>query len=310
MIHLSPIDSILIAAYAVAVVAVGLRAARHRRGDADDFLLAGRTLTLPVFVATLVSTWYGGILGVGEFSYRFGLANWFVLGVPYYLFALLFALFLAKRIRATNLVTIPDKLEASYDRRTALLGGVLTFILITPAPYVLMLGVLVQLMFGFDLVWSVLASTLLASGYLVVGGFRSGVWANLLQFVLMFAGFGLIVPFTYAEFGGWQFLQSHLPPLHLTLHGGNTAQYILVWFFIALWTLVDPAFHQRCYAAKDGATAQRGIMLSVVFWFLFDAMTTTAGLYARAALPDLREPLFAYPMLAEAPLPSFAKGIF
>jgi SSS family solute:Na+ symporter len=83
-----------------------------------------------------------------------------------------------------------------------------------------------------------------------------------------------------------------------------------VWFFIALWTLVDPAFHQRCYAAKSGEVAQKGILVSIGFWLLFDAMTATAGLYARAALPGLPDPVMAYPMLAEAVLPPIAKGLF
>ncbi len=310
MVSLSLLDSLLIGIYCAAVVYVGFRAARRQKSDTDDFLLAGRTLTLPMFVATLVSTWYGGILGVGEFSYNFGLSSWVVFGVPYYFFALLFALVLAKRIRATNLYTIPDKLEASYDRKTALLGGVLTFILVTPAAYVLMLGILVQLIVGLDLATSVLLSTFLTVCYLYAGGFRSDVWANAFEFVMMFLGFAMILPFAYAQFGGFDFIASHVPPLHLTWHGGNTWQYMTVWFFIALWTLVDPAFHQRCYAAKDGATAQRGILVSILFWFCFDFMTSTAGLYARAALPELDKPLFAYPMLAELTLPTVAKGLF
>ena len=103
---------------------------------------------------TLVATWYGGILGVGEFSYRYGISNWVTQGLPYYLFAGLFAWFLAPRIRATNLLTIPDKLEASYDRKTAVLGSALTLILVTPAPYLLMLGVLLEMLFGWGL-WAV-----------------------------------------------------------------------------------------------------------------------------------------------------------
>src|SRR3990172_3996557 len=166
MIHFSLVDSLLILLYFLAVVYVGFRAVRRARNDAEDFLLAGRTLTLPIFVATLVSTWYGGILGVGEFSYRFGISNWFVLGAPYYVFALLFALFLARRIRDTGHLTIPDKLEAAYDRRTALLGGVLTFFLVTPAAYVLMVGVLVQLVFGLNLTVSVTVTTVLTVCYL------------------------------------------------------------------------------------------------------------------------------------------------
>ncbi|HTX17562.1 MAG TPA: hypothetical protein VMG34_02790, partial [Bacteroidota bacterium] len=179
-----------------------------------------------------------------------------------------------------------------------------------PAPYVLMLGVLVQLIFGISLLTSILISTFLTVCYLYTGGFRSDVHANILEFILMFAGFALIVPFSYEKFGGLDFLRRNLPPLHLTWHGGNSIQYILVWFFIALWTLVDPAFYQRCYAAKDGVTAQRGILLSTLCWFVFDFFTSTAGLYARAALPHLEHPMFAYPLLAEITLPSVAKGFF
>ncbi|MBI3578112.1 MAG: hypothetical protein HY089_01710 [Ignavibacteriales bacterium] len=106
------------------------------------------------------------------------------------------------------------------------------------------------------------------------------------------------------------FIRANVPELHLTWHGGNSWQFIAVWFFIALWTLVDPAFHQRCYAAKDGPTAQRGILISILFWFCFDFMTSTAGLYARAALPHLDQPAYSYPLLAELTLPSVAKGLF
>ena len=310
MIHLSNIDSVLILAYFGLVIFIGFKAARKQKNGADDYILAGRTLTLPMFVATLVSTWYGGILGVGEFSYRYGISNWIVFGVPYYVFALVFALTLAKRVRGAGLHTIPDKLELSYDRKTAILGGFLTFFLVTPAAYVLMLGILVQLIFGLDLTLSIILTTFLTVCYLYAGGFRSDVWANIFEFVMMFFGFALIVPFAYMKFGGLDFIQSHVPPLHLTWNGGNSWQFVLVWFFIALWTLVDPAFHQRCYAAKDRKTAQRGILVSIVFWFCFDFLTSTAGLYARAAVPELAQPAFSYPMLAEITLPSVAKGLF
>ncbi|MDH3252086.1 MAG: hypothetical protein OEM41_04790, partial [Ignavibacteria bacterium] len=146
--------------------------------------------------------------------------------------------------------------------------------------------------------------------YLAFGGFRSDVYTDVFEFILMFLGFAVILPFAYDKFGGWDFIRTHVPPLHLTWNGGNSIQFVLVWFFIALWTLVDPSFHQRCYAAKSGQIAQKGILVSIVFWFVFDAMTATAGLYSRAALPDLTEPMMAFPMLAEVTLPPVAKGLF
>lgn len=311
MIHFAPIDHLLIGLYFAVVVVIGLQSSRRpHSGDAVEFLLAGRSLTLPVFVMTLVSTWYGGILGVGEFSYRYGISNWFLQGAPYYIFAAVFALVLAPRVRAGAFVTIPDKLHDAYGRRAGLLGALLTFLLMSPAPSVLMLAVLLQLVTGWSLVVCLVTGTAAAAGYLLAGGFRSDVQTDILEFFLMFLGFAVILPFAYDRYGGMDFLAAHLPPLHLTWHGGNSTQFIAVWFLIALWTLVDPAFHQRCAAARSGAVARNGILVSILFWFLFDAMTATAGLYARVILPALDQPVMAYPLLAEEILPAGVKGIF
>ena len=91
---------------------------------------------------------------------------------------------------------------------------------------------------------------------------------------------------------------------------GGFAGYIPVWFFIALWTFADPGFHQRCYAAKDGGIARKGIIISIVLWFFFDFLTTTTGLYARAALPNLTTPSQSYLILAEKLLAPGVKGFF
>ena len=308
-VNLAGVDQFIIVGYFAVVLLIGFLSTR-RRSDTTDFLLAGRSLTLPLFVMTLVSTWYGGILGVGEFSYLYGISNWVVQGVPYYIFAALFAFLLAKRIRASSLLTIPDKLHQAYDLKTALLGSFLTFLLVTPAPYVLMLAVLLQLVTGWGLLPCVIIGTVTTTVYLFFGGFRSDIYTDVFQFVLMFAGFAVILPFAYMEFGGPEFIAANVPPMHLTWNGGNSIQFVIVWFFIALWTLIDPSFHQRCYAAKSGEVAQKGILISIGFWFIFDAMTATAGLYARAAVPSLDQPMMAFPMLAEVTLPPIAKGIF
>ncbi len=86
--------------------------------------------------------------------------------------------------------------------------------------------------------------------------------------------------------------------------------YILVWYFIALGTLVDPAFYQRCFAAKSEAVAKKGIFIAIAFWAFFDFMTTSTGLYARAILPDLADPATSYPALAIKVLPTALRGLF
>ena len=305
----SPLDWGLILLYFGFLAAVWMRM-RGRAASAADYLVAGRRVTLPALVATLVATWYGGILGVGEYSWRYGISNWLVFGVPYYIGALLFAFAFARRAREEALYTLPDLLERNYGRAPALMGALVVFISSAPAAYVLMLGTLFAAMFRLPLVPCVLAAALFSVFYIYNGGLRSVVFTEQVQFVLMYAGFIIMLVFLVARHGGPAFLHRELPATHFTWNGGNPAAAIIVWYFIALSTLVDPGFWQRAYAARDPQVAKRGVLISIGFWILFDFLTTSTGMYARALLPRLADPVFAYPELARVTLPPVALGLF
>jgi SSS family solute:Na+ symporter len=309
MFSSSPLDWALIAVYFAVLAAVWARRFRART-PVEDYFVAGRAVTLPAFVATLVTSWYGGILGVGEYAWRYGLANWVVFGVPYYVGALLFALLFARRARATQLYTIPDLLDRAYGRGPALVGALAVFVQSAPAAYVLMLGTLFAAMFGAPLVPCIVAAAVLSVFYVDRGGLRTVILTDQIQFVLMYGGFIVLLGFLLARHGGMAFLELHLPATHWQWHGGNPPAAIFVWYFIALSTLVDPGFWQRAYAARDPQVAQRGVLWSIAFWILFDFMTTACGMYARALLPNLAEPVFAFPELARLTLPPVALGLF
>ena len=309
MFSTSPLDWGLVVLYFGFLAAVWAGAFGRRLGVAD-YLVAGRRVTLPALVATLVATWYGGILGVGEYSWRYGLANWLVFGVPYYLGALLFAFLFAKRARGVRLYTLPDLLDRAYGRGPALVGALAVFLVAQPAAYVLMLGTLFAAMFGLPLAPCILAAALLSVFYIDKGGLRTVVFTDQVQFALMYLGFALILGFLVAQHGGLGFLHRHLPATHFAWHGGNPPQAIFVWYFIALSALVDPGFWQRAYAARDPKVARDAVLWSVVCWVVFDFLTTATGLYARALLPHLRDPVFAFPEVARVTLPPFALGLF
>ncbi len=304
------IDYIIILAYLAALIVLGIL--RRQKGDESpgSFILGGRMLTLPAFVATLVSSWYGGILGIGEYSYLYGISTWLVFGVPYYIAALLFALFLAKRARQAEVLTIPDRLEAVYGRPTAVAGSVILFFMTLPAAYILMLSVLLQILFGWPLWVGAVLGTGFSVFYVHLGGFKAVVRTDLLQFGLMFAGFIVLFVFVVIDYGGFSFISSSVPETHLTWHGGNSGWYIAVWYVIALGTLIEPAFYQRCYAAKSPSVARNGILVSILFWIVFDFLTTSCGLYARALLPELNNPIASFPALAELVLPVGLLGLF
>jgi SSS family solute:Na+ symporter len=310
MISFSTPDILIIISFFAALLFIGFYSGRKTKSDADDYLLSGRKVGLFLFILTNVSTWYGGILGVGEFTYRYGIVSWFTQGFPYYIFALLFALFFAKKIRKASLFTIPDKLTEVYGKNVGLLSAIIVFVLVSPAPYLLMSAGLLSLLFDLNIVLCLFISLILSIAYLIKGGFRANVYADALQFFVMFIGFILIVIFSADNFGTVDFISSSVPENHIKLTGGMSPTFIIVWFLIALWTFADPGFHQRCYAAKSGKVAVKGIIISIFFWALFDFLTTTTGLFAKAVLPDISNPVLAFPLFAEEVLPTGLKGIF
>jgi len=287
-----------------------LRLFRKPAHDQTDYIVAGRRLTLPAFVATTVSSWYGGILGIGEYSWTYGVSNWLVFGVPYYLYAVVFALVLAARARRSEVLTLPDLLERRFGRGSALMGAGMLFVMTVPAAYVLMIGVLVRLATGWPLWLGVTVGTVLSVGYVYRGGLRAVVGTDKVQFVLMFLGFIILVPACMLKHGDLAWLRASLPESHLEWDGGRGFQAVAVWYVIAASTLIEPTFHQRCYAARDAGVARRGLLVSVLFWLIFDALTTVSGLYARAVLPNLADPMTAFPELAAVTLPPLLQGLF
>jgi SSS family solute:Na+ symporter len=310
MISFSSLDIIVIILFFSVLLTVGFVTSRKTKNDSEDYLLSNRKMGLFLFVLVSVSTWYGGIIGVGEFTYRYGLVSWFTQGFPYYFFAFLFAIFFAKKIREASLFTIPDKLGEVYGKKVGLASAVVVFILVSPSPYLLMTANLISIVFGTSILTSLIISLILSGSYLIRGGFRSNIYADAFQFFVMFAGFIIILVISIFSFGGFEFLESNLPQTHLSITGGTSPAFILVWFLIALWTFADPGFHQRSYAAKSGDIAKKGILISIIFFALFDFLTTSTGLYAKAVLPDLSQPMMAYPLFAEKILGSGLKGIF
>jgi len=309
-LQLSFWDYFALTAYIVMLLCIGFRAARRINDhDTDDYILGNRKLSLSAFIATLVTTWYGGILGIGEFTYRFGLSSWVIFGLPYYIFAFLFAIILAGKIRRAGQYTIADMFYLEHSKPVGILGSLFLLFMTSPAPYILMVAFLFQVILGWSFLVTLVLGTLFSTLYVYFGGFRSVVQTDKFQFILIYISFTILLGFLVNSSGGFVFLKNHLPPLYLSWSGGNSFQYIIVWFFLASWTFIDPGFHQRCAAAGSLSISRKGIMYSILFWFIFDFLTVTSGLYAAALLSDI-QPVLAYPLLADKMLPPFIKGLF
>lgn len=289
---LSPLDwlvFVLVLAGTVATVVYGwLRRGRElsEKEGFLDLLLMGRRLSLPLFVATLVATWYGGIFGVTQIAFEKGIFNFLTQGVFWYVTYLIFAVFLVGRMRSYKALTLPDLVGEMFGQKSRKLAAVFNFLNVVPVAYVISLGLLLKLCFGVSVTLGSAIGLAFVLAYSISGGLRAVVFSDLIQFTVMVSSVILILFFSIQSFGGLSFLTAQLPSSHFEWFGGEGFLTTFVWGLIALSTLVDPNFYQRCFAAQSPKVARRGIFMATVVWIVFDICTTGGALYARAVIPE------------------------
>lgn len=274
-----------------------------------DLLIMGRTLTLPMFVATLVATWYGGIFGVTEIAFKDGIYNFITQGLFWYIAYIIFALFLTNKISPYKALTMPDLIGKMFGQKSAKLSAIFNFFNVLPIAYTISLGIFLQVLFGGELVWNMLLGVSFVILYSMWGGLRAVVFSDLIQFLVMCISVSLVLYLSVSTFGGLEYLKDTLPQKHFSPTGRHGLAETLAWGFIALSTLVDPNFYQRCFAAKDQKVAKKGILISTFVWFLFDICTTFGAMYARSVIPEA-ESSGAYLTYAIQLLPEGLKGFF
>lgn len=272
-------------------------------------LLMGRKLTLPLFIATLVSTWYGGIFGVTQIAYDYGIYNFITQGVFWYVSYLIFAIFMVNRIKRNDVKTLPELTGKLFGPKSSYVAGIFNLLNVIPIAYALSLGIFIDTMFQTGVFYGTLFGTIFVVGYSIFGGFRAIVFSDLIQFFVMVSSVILIVVFSYGTLGGFDFLKENLPDTHFSLTGGQPISTLLVWGFIAMSTLVDPNFYQRVFAASDKKTAKKGIFVSTGIWCVFDICTTAGAMYAAAHMPNL-ESSHAYLTYGMSILPDGLRGFF
>jgi SSS family solute:Na+ symporter len=294
---------------AVTALVVFIDNRTKKSGSLIDYLLMGRTLTMPFFIMSLVATWYGGIFGVTNLAYEHGVYNFVTQGLFWYVTYFIFAFYLLPRLRQFSAYTLADLVGKMFGPKARKVAALFNFANLLPIGYCISIGILLQSFFGGPLFVNMLAGVAFVLSYSMMGGLRSVVLSDSVQFSVMFMSVLSVVVFSVIRYGGYEFLQFNLPATHFQPLSTKPIGEMFVWGFIALSTLVDPNFYQRCFAAKSEAVARKGIYWSIGFWFLFDICTTVGGMYARAAGVSASEgsPYLIYAMDL---LPSGFRGFF
>lgn len=249
-----------------------------------NVILAGRCLTLPLFIATIVATWYGGVLGVTQISYESGIFNFVTQGVFWYLSYLIFAVWVVPRIRASQALTLPHLVRMKFGPKAELITSLFNISNVLPTAYILAIGLLIHTLFQTSVVIGSIMGVVVVVSYSLLGGVRSIILSDLVQCVVMIIAVYAVFIVSQQTFGGVSFLKNHLPPSHFEITGGHSITTLVMWGLIAMSTLADPNFYHRIFAAASDQVARRGLLISTVIWMLIDLATTAGGMYAAAAI--------------------------
>jgi solute:Na+ symporter, SSS family len=305
LVHLSTIDLVIVVFYFVLVLAIGFYL-KSRSNTAEDFFLAGREMTAWIAGLSFLSANLGALelMGWAAAAYQYGIlaAHWYWIGaIPAMLFL---GIVMMPFYYISKTHSVPGYLKLRFGEASRALSAI-SFALMT----VLMSGInmysmalVMKVVLGWDINFSIWVSSLTVAVYVTLGGLRSAIFNEVLQFILIWAGALLIPILGLVEAGGWRQLQAQVT-------ANASAEYTHLWstlgsfsdnpmgihwtgivfglgFVVSFgyWT-TDFLVVQRVLAAKDLRSAKMAPIIGAAFKMFVPFIVILPGLLALAVLP-------------------------
>ena len=305
LVHLSAIDLVIVVFYFVLVLAIGFYL-KSRSNTAEDFFLAGREMTAWIAGLSFLSANLGALelMGWAAAAYQYGIlaAHWYWIGaIPAMLFL---GIVMMPFYYISKTHSVPGYLKLRFGEASRALSAI-SFALMT----VFMSGInmysmalVMKVVLGWDINFSIWVSSLTVAVYVTLGGLRSAIFNEVLQFILIWAGALLIPILGLVEAGGWRQLQTQVT-------ANASAEYTHLWstlgsfsdnpmgihwtgivfglgFVISFgyWT-TDFLVVQRVLAAKDLRSAKMAPIIGAAFKMFVPFIVILPGLLALAVLP-------------------------
>ncbi len=276
------IDYIIISIYLAGMVGVGLWFAK-KHTDFDDFFLAGRSLTTPLLITTLISTYYGidVLFGDSQLGFTDGVVAWFGYARPTYAFFLIAAFLLAQRLRKEDFKSLPDILDKYYGKNTRYVSAVTSFIYSLPALSLYGFGMLGDVILGWEPIIGMLVLGGIGLVYTLTGGFWAVVLTDSIQFVMMCVVLALAFPFAMNLIGGFDSMVEKLPSSYFDTMGDLSIWLIIIYASTGLAILVEPTFYQRIFAAKSYKNVRNALVIGIFIWGSYDWIITILAMAAK-----------------------------
>ena len=305
LVHLSPVDLAIIIFYFVLVLTIGFYL-KGQSNTGEDFFMAGREMTAWIAGLSFLSANLGALelMGWAGAAYQYGIlaAHWYWIGaIPAMLFL---GLVMMPFYYISKTHSVPGYLKLRFGESSRALSSV-SFAFMT----VLMSGInmysmalVLKIVLGWNINFSIVVSSATVAIYVSLGGLRSAIFNEVLQFILIWAGALLIPILGLREAGGWVELKARIATnasaeyTHLwsTLGSFNDNPMGIHWTGIVFglgliisfgyWT-TDFLVVQRVLSAKDLRAAKMAPIIGAGFKMIVPFIVILPGLLAIAVLP-------------------------
>ncbi len=309
---LTSIDFIVIAVYFAIILGVGLVGAVFAKTK-EDYLVAGRRLSFPLFFGCMAALTLGGgsTLGSAELGYAFGFGGiWLNLSIGLGLIAAGFLV--TSKLSKLRAISVNEVVEASYGPAARVFSSVLTLIytLTLSVTQVIAIGTIIHGVLGIDATLSMVAGGGAVILYTFVGGMWSVTMTDIVQFVVKTVGILILAPICcLAAAGGWSGLVESLPASYMSL---GSMGFDRSFAYIVLYVpglVIGQDIWQRIFTAKDERISKRGTICAGVYSMLYAVATVIIGMSVYALLPTLSDPSDAFVAGVITFLPTGVRGI-
>jgi SSS family solute:Na+ symporter len=210
---LAPVDVVILVLYFALVVFIGFYA-KGKANTSEDFFLAGREMTAWIAGLSFVSANLGSLelMGWAGAAYQYGIlaTHWYWIGaIPAMLFL---GIVMMPFYYISKTHSVPGYLHLRFGDAARGLSAV-SFALMT----ILMSGVnmfamalVMKTVLGWNITFSIWVGAGTVALYVMLGGLRSAIINEVLQFVLIWAGAAMIPILGLIEAGGWTKLKEQM----------------------------------------------------------------------------------------------------
>jgi solute:Na+ symporter, SSS family len=272
-----------VAVSVLVVLVVGLAVARKVDGDSTNFLVAGRSLALPLTAAGLMGQAVDSNATLGNTDLSASLGFWAGASLPLGLglCLLLTGIFFAKPMNRMGLLSLPDFYRIKYGRGIELASSILMIFsfCILLAGNLVAGGFLFERFLGTSYTVGVLLIVGVVLAYTIAGGMFSDAYTAFIQMVITVIGSAALLIWVAVRYGIT--IPEGMGPFDLGQLADPAQGAAINWatlIALGIGDIVAIDFMQRIFSAKSPATAQRAC-------FVGAAGTALVGIpYALVAL--------------------------